>query len=123
MRQTCPNPMNPHTEQSLLGWRIIAVIAPFPAILYLCVLGIGAIGITDPAIWVSNQLFGPTWAPPFLLVFVLGGPVMSIIADLILELRHEKERPPRRVRWLYAFVLLVAGFVTTVPVPWIFLFE
>jgi hypothetical protein len=94
-----------------------------PAVAHLVILSLAMGGVIGPAVWISDRLLVGTWSVAVLWAVVIGGPLLSAIAGLTLELWPGETRLLGRACGLFACALLILGLITTVPFPWILAFE
>lgn len=111
------------SSSELRAWRAISIGAMLPGLVHLLVLVVALAGLVEPAIWISGHLLDGPWSVPLLWTFVIGGPLLSVIASLMLELWPGKTRPVGTAFGMLAWALLIVGLVTTLPLPWILVFE
>jgi hypothetical protein len=114
---------NSSTSASVRVWQAIATVAVVPGIVHLMVLSAGAAGMVNPAIWISGHLLAGPWSVPLLWILVIGGPLVSVIAGLTLELWRGTTGSVGRACGMFAWAMLIVGLVTTVPFPWILAFD
>lgn len=105
------------------AWKLGAVLAMLPAMAHLVILSLAMGGVTSPAVWISNGLLGGPWSVPVLWALVIGGPLLSIVTSLMLELWPGRARQFGRFFGMCSWVMLIIGLVSTLPLPWILLFE
>ncbi len=98
-------------------------MALLPGTAHLAILTAAGAGIVDPAIWISQHLLTGPWSVPVLWTFVIGGPLLSVIAGLTLELDQGRTRMVARAGGWFAWALLIVGLVSTLPLPWLLVFE
>lgn len=110
-------------SSSAKPWQAVAIVAVLPGMAHLVVVTMGLVGIVSPAVWISDHLLVGTWSVPVLWTLVIGGPLLSVLARLTLELWEGQTRSAATVLGLIAWVLLIIGLVTTLPLPWILVFE
>jgi hypothetical protein len=108
---------------SVRAWRAFAILAVLPSLAHLLVVSLAVLGVTAPAAWVSSCVLGGPWSVPVLWALVIGGPLLSVIAGLMLELWPGRERHFGRFFGMCSWVMLIIGLVSTLPLPWILLFE
>jgi hypothetical protein len=101
----------------------MAIIAVLPSSGHLLALALALVGITDPAIWIANKLSVGPWSVPLLWALVIGGPLLSVLMCLTLEVQHGKMGTLGRKIGMLAWAVLIVGLATTLPMPWILIFE
>jgi hypothetical protein len=101
--------------------QILSILALVPAGAYAVstVLTLTA-GSSAPTEWLRD-LFAQSAGAIFVIwAVLLGGPVLSLVANLTLE-RPGQRAPFQKVCTIIAWMLLLWCLVTTVPFPWFFL--
>jgi hypothetical protein len=87
------------------------------------VLSMALVGVTAPAVWISSHLLAGVWAVPILWAFVIGGPLLGVIAGLMFDLSAGSGRSFGRLFGMGSWVVLILSLVGTLPFPWILVFE
>ena len=104
------------------AWRLIAIVSLVPAVSYLLILALALIAeVHAPVIWLLGNIFSGPWGIPFLWLLVIGGPVVSVIGNLILQLSPQQGNHHDKVCGVIAWIVLVVCSATCLPFPWIML--
>ncbi len=111
------------TSQTAQMWRVLTVLAVIPAAIHVLALALAIIGITLPAHWISEHVFDGRLAVLSLWLCTIGGPLFSIIMGLTLEAWHERTRLIARTSGVFSWTLLILGFFTSLPIPYIIVVE
>jgi hypothetical protein len=102
------------------AWWIFIVLSLLPAGVYLLVSALALVlGVPGPAQWVAEILLTGSGAIPMLWLTVIGGPVLGMVAAMILQLSSGHNA--RTTNWIgmIAWMLLIACVITCVPLPWL----
>jgi hypothetical protein len=103
-------------------WRILTIVSLLPAVAYLLILALAVVfEVLGPASWLVRDLLNGTWSIPLLWLLVIGGPIISVIGNLILQLSPEAGRSSSTgLIGIIAWILLLLCLTTCLPFPWLF---
>ena len=101
---------------------MVTVISLLPSVAYLMVLALAVMfEVYGPAAWFVEETIDGPWGIPLLWLLALGGPIISVIGSLILQLPSDSGQRHGGVVGLIAWVLLLMCLISCLPFPWIFL--
>lgn len=114
----------PDRQQQPIRNRItLTLIAVLPGVIHLVLLALAMVGIVDPAVWVAGHLLAGPWSIPVLWLFVIAGPLVGVLTNLTVGLRQREAGSSGGAWGMFAWALLILGLVTSLPLPWILVFE
>lgn len=113
----------PSTSASARQWQTVTLVAVLPGVIHFLLLALAMAGIVDPAVWVAEHLLAGPWSIPMLWLFVIGGPLISVLTSLTLELQQGKACSFGGAWGMFGWAMLILGLVTSLPLPWILVFE
>jgi hypothetical protein len=105
----------PSSSATAQAWRAITIFAIVPSVIYVLLLALAFIGITEPFFWLANDIFDGPWAIPCFWFCTIGGPLFTIIMGLTLEAWHERTPLVARVSGGFAWMLLVISCFSSLP--------
>ena len=114
--------IDPQATKQRKAWKAVSIAGLIPGIVYIALL-ILALGfrIEAPARWIFN-LF---WEGPFTLglvwILTIGGPLISVIANLVLQLPPPPKRKRTDNKGMVIWIVLLLCIFTTFPFPWLIL--
>ena len=110
----------PQTTGERTIWRVIAIVSLLPAAAYLLLLALTLVlNDSEPARWLLGDMLEGPWAIPLFWLLVVGGPILAVIGNLILQLSPKPGHSGIGVFGLIAWIMLVLCVVTCLPFPWL----
>ena len=84
-------------------------------------LALALVGAEGPARWLCDSALAAAWSVPLLLLLSLGGPILSVIATVILQLDSRLSHKGWEVWGMIAWIVLLLSMCTIVPFPLLFM--